>query len=75
MIDEIRHMRSTITNLSIEDSDLINRDVASLRAMTTSSLPTYLYGARMLAESYRQENPEEINRPTMTDFSNQGKDK
>jgi hypothetical protein len=59
MIDEIQHIRSEITNLLIEDSELINRDEASLRAMTTS-LSTYLYGSHMLAESYRQENQQEI---------------
>jgi hypothetical protein len=68
MIDEILHIRSTLTNLSIEDSELVNRDVASLRATTLSSLSTYLYGARMLAESYNHHTRQEINRTTITDF-------
>jgi hypothetical protein len=68
MIDEILELQSTLKDVSIEDSKLINRDTASLRTMTTTSISTYLYGARMLAESYHRHQPNETNRPVITNF-------
>lgn len=68
MIDEILDIQSSLRDVSIEDSELINRDAMSLRTMTTTSLSTYLYGAGMLAESYRRRTAQEINRPVITNF-------
>jgi hypothetical protein len=68
MIDETTHIQSTLQDISIEDSKLINRDAASLRSMTTTSISTYLFGARMLAESYRCPNPQATNRSVITNY-------
>jgi hypothetical protein len=54
MINEILHIQTTQQNLPITVSHLISRDQASLRAMTTLSISTYLYGAQLLEEAARQ---------------------
>jgi hypothetical protein len=54
MIDEIKHIQMAHAHLSASARALIRRDVISLRAMTTSSITAYLYGAKELVEEYRQ---------------------
>jgi hypothetical protein len=56
MIDEIIYIQNNNTHLPQAPRDLINRDVPSLEAMNTSSIVTYLYCAREIAEKARQQH-------------------
>jgi hypothetical protein len=67
-INDILHIQTTYPDLSISDKELINRDIISLRAMTTSSLSAYLYGARTLVETIRQESKRETGQRGMQQY-------
>jgi hypothetical protein len=54
MINEILHIQANHLHLPLSARQLISRDVVSLRAMNTTSISTYLYGAKLLAEAARQ---------------------
>jgi hypothetical protein len=56
MIAEILHIETSLNFLPMLDRQLISRDQTSLRAMSTTSISSYLYGARMLAESTSDED-------------------
>jgi hypothetical protein len=68
MIEEIIHIQTTHTHLPQSDRDLINRDRISLRAMTTSALAAYLYGAKELVEASRQYTPRETGQQRIQQF-------
>jgi hypothetical protein len=56
MIVEILHIQTSLNFLAMLDRQLISRDETSLREMSTTSISSYLYGARMLAESTSDED-------------------
>jgi hypothetical protein len=68
MINEIKHIQETNTHLPASAKALINRDVISLRAMTTSSIAGYLYGAKELVEEYRQHSNVETGQQRIQQF-------
>jgi hypothetical protein len=51
MIEEIKQIQETNVNLPLFARNLISRDIVLLRAMSTSSITAYLYGARTEAEA------------------------
>jgi hypothetical protein len=53
MIDEIKQIQETNTNIPLFARNLISRDIVSLRSMSTPSLSAYLYGTRMVVASIR----------------------
>jgi hypothetical protein len=59
MIEEIQHIQTTHTHIPLSGRELINRNILSLRAMTTPSLSAYLYSAREIAETYKRHNTRE----------------
>jgi hypothetical protein len=54
MIEEILYIQSTHTDLPLTARQLISRNITSLRSMSTSSIPAYLYGAKLVAEAARK---------------------
>jgi hypothetical protein len=68
MIDEILHIQTTHPDISLSDKALINRDIISLRAMTTSALSAYLYGARTLVETIRHESNRETGQRSIQQY-------
>jgi hypothetical protein len=52
MINDILHIQATHLDLPLAIGHLI-KGIASLQAMTTSSISTYLYGAQIVAEAAR----------------------
>jgi hypothetical protein len=53
MIQEILSIQNTHKHLPMEARSLIDRDEKSLQGMKTSLITAYLYGAQMLAQSFR----------------------
>jgi hypothetical protein len=53
MLEEIADIQQAHLHLPLFARNLISRDIVSLRAMSTTSIASYLYGARTVEEAAR----------------------
>jgi hypothetical protein len=68
MIDEIVEIQNAHQHLPASALELISRDKAALQEMSTSSITSYLYGAKMLDESVKKHQNDQDTVPISTFF-------
>jgi hypothetical protein len=71
MIDKIVERQNAHQHLPASAWELISRDKAALQEMSTSSITSYLYGAKMLAESVKKHQNEQDTVPISNFFQPQ----
>jgi hypothetical protein len=67
MLVEITDIRQAHLHLRLFAGNLISQDIVSLRAMSTTSIESYLYGAWMVAEAARKHG-KELDQRTLKKF-------